>query len=63
MNRNTVNRRPKLAKVLGDEDADGVTSLVPGVKDSRPRNSRAYTIGLQVVPAKHEHLRSRGWDH
>ena len=41
LNRNTVNRRPK---VFGDEGADGVTSLVPGVKDSRPQNSRAYTI-------------------
>ena len=37
------NIRPKMAeKILGDEDAAGITSLVPGVKNSRLRNGLEF---------------------
>ena len=40
--RTRSNIRPKIAKksrkILGDKDAAGITSLVPGVKNSRLRN-------------------------
>ena len=42
-NRNTVKQTAENAqKVSGDEDAAGITSLVPGVKNSRLRT------GLEV---------------
>ena len=42
-NRNTVKHTAENGrKILGDEDAAGITSLVPGVKNSRLRNGLEF---------------------
>ena len=38
-NRNTVKQTAEMAKIIsGDEDVAGITSVVPGIKNSRLQN-------------------------
>ena len=47
----TDGRKRSIAKSLGDDDAAGITSLVPGVKNSRLRNGlewHVFTVRFMV---------------
>ena len=70
-NWNTVKQTAKIAKkISGDENAAGITSLVPGVKNLRLWNGLEFdrgVIGLleqvafEVIPADHEHFETLAW--
>ena len=65
LNRNTVKQTAEIGKkISGDNDADAIASLVPGVKNLRIRLGvirLPRQVVYEMIPADQEHFESLAW--